>query len=101
MSPRDPLRMGHKTHLFGHERTLARVAFCSVNLSVFRGKKNSDLVDCAGLMKIGKVPLSTYLKHSVILNLDLHFFLLQSWKICLEHVCLRRLFPVHSRVHDG
>ncbi|ESQ51460.1 hypothetical protein EUTSA_v10017313mg [Eutrema salsugineum] len=46
------------------------------------------------------VSLSTDLQNAVFLDLHLHFLLLKSRQVRLEHVRLRRLPPVHTCVHD-
>ncbi|BAT73693.1 hypothetical protein VIGAN_01120700 [Vigna angularis var. angularis] len=45
------------------------------------------------------VSLTAYLKNLIIFYLNLHFLLLQSWNLSLEHVCLWRLLPVHTGTH--
>ncbi|QHN91667.1 17.3 kDa class I heat shock protein [Arachis hypogaea] len=47
------------------------------------------------LLLLLPAPLTTYLQHPPVLNLHLHFFLLQPRKIHIEHVRLRSLLPVH------
>ncbi|KAG4145361.1 hypothetical protein ERO13_D05G092501v2 [Gossypium hirsutum] len=54
---------------------------------------------CVILVFLLNVPLSAYLKHSVIFNLHFHLFFLKPRNISLEHVRFWGFFPVNSDIH--
>ncbi|KAK7849180.1 hypothetical protein CFP56_003412 [Quercus suber] len=47
------------------------------------------------------LPLSAYLQHSVIFNLNLHLLFVEPRKISLEHMGFWGLLPIHASVNQG
>lgn len=96
------LRNSHSEHAVFH-RSLDLIDF-----GVFRQPEAAEEAAAAAFHAVPLLvlvllllrPLSAYLKHPSLLDLHLHLFLLQPWKIRFEHVRLRSLLPVDARVGD-